>query len=347
MFSPNTLLVVGAGASCEVRMPSGYQLARTIASIANVHRDNYGNESTGDQELLALVTTIYRNDYGPRLEAMRQIARGIGTAPSIDAYIDRHAHVPYVPAMGKLLIAYQLLIAENHSELAVQNRNDELNLRRFETTWLNSLAQMLFDGVRRPDAGRIGAGLKIICFNYDRCIERYLLEAVRQGYDMTAIEAYQIVSRIKIIRPYGGLGPLPVVSSGGSGLDAVAFGQSPLDSALLPGIAQRLFTYTERVDDPALLQSIRDAVTEAEEVVFLGFAFHRQNMELLRSQEVGPSKRFLASGLGLSQPDADSVESDCRGLGRTPNDRPHKGVVVSLGTKAADLLKTYRRSLTA
>lgn len=42
VFRPNTLFVLGAGASCEVDMPSGTDLKKQIANDLNLLFDDWG-----------------------------------------------------------------------------------------------------------------------------------------------------------------------------------------------------------------------------------------------------------------------------------------------------------------
>jgi hypothetical protein len=46
-------------------------------------------------------------------------------------------------------------------------------------------------------------------------------------------------------------------------------------------IAHQINTFTEQQEDNEKLAIIRRTVQEAEVIVFLGFAFHERNMELL------------------------------------------------------------------
>jgi len=61
-------------------------------------------------------------------------------------------------------------------------------------------------------------------------------------------------------------------------------------------LAQRIKTYTEQVAGSEVTNGIRNEIERAEQVVFLGFAYHTQNMLLLRPFEELGSPDDLRNG---------------------------------------------------
>ena len=118
-------------------------------------------------------------------------------------------------------------------------------------------------------------------FNYDRCIEHYLFWSL-QRIGLTEDRATNIVRALKIIRPYGSLGSiLPHTPS------FLQFGadRARQDTfALIDRI--RTFTESEALHDKEILSI---ALTHAEMILFLGFGFHPQNLELLT---LSPNQAF-------------------------------------------------------
>jgi hypothetical protein len=120
--------------------------------------------------------------------------------------------------------------------------------------------------------------LSIINFNYDRCIEHFLFQAMQRLYP-TKGSGYltDLINRkLKIIHPYGVVGELEWRGSG----PTIQFGakDNSYDLAKLSG---GIRTYNEEVDDREKIEELRDLVRVAERIVFLGFHFHKQNIELI------------------------------------------------------------------
>ncbi len=101
-----------------------------------------------------------------------------------------------------------------------------------------------------------------------------------------------------VYHPYGKVGALPWQARGGT-----AFGDSPRYPQQLLPLVDQIKTFTERVEDEEAIADIRRAVSEAELVVFLGFAFHPQNMALLKPTSKANAKMVLSTGYDLSATD--------------------------------------------
>jgi hypothetical protein len=89
------------------------------------------------------------------------------------------------------------------------------------------------------------------------------------------------------------------------------FGGDVISSTLAQG-ANMFRTFTERTFEPdSQIEQNRNAVLEAETLVFLGFAFHMLNLGLLfgSPQEcaVSYSKQAFGTALGLSESVKDSI----------------------------------------
>lgn len=73
-------------------------------------------------------------------------------------------------------------------------------------------------------------------------------------------------------------------------------------------LSTRIKTYTEQIEQESTLTSIRNAVRHAECIVFLGFAYHKQNMRLLFKEHVVPKRTKPVFGTALGMSDADKSE---------------------------------------
>lgn len=322
MFKEKTLLVVGAGASSEIGMPLGSQLSDIIYAKSKFKFD-FDRLIEGDKFLYYYLRKKYSDikDSNLRLNAFARIREGIYLANSIDNFIDIHSDDPTIAEVGKLAIAVSIAQAEANSHLFVkQNDGKKLDLRSngVHNSWLDLFARILIEKTRKDKIDEIKNNISIICFNYDRCIEHYLIEAISQTFCINYNEAHQIVENMDIIHPYGTLGNLPGTQSI-KGTD-VAFGYN-IESGLDPWpLADRIKTYTEQINDQEILIKIRSAVRSASQIMFLGFAFHPQNMALLRAPSSGRGKRVFATGKGISPQENSEVTKRILSLFADPAD---------------------------
>lgn len=74
-------------------------------------------------------------------------------------------------------------------------------------------------------------------------------------------------------------------------------------------MAQQVRTFTERVEEGAQLAAMRASIAKADRIVFLGFAFHRQNVELL-SQVSQDHTEIVATAFGISLSDRSVIEDE-------------------------------------
>jgi hypothetical protein len=117
------VLVVGAGASREVNMPTGEELKRSIAEALNFHVEPF-QVAGGNQRI---VEALYRlvqgadgrpGDINPYLKAARLICDAMPQAPSIDNFIDSHRNDGRISQCGKLAVAACILAAEEKARFA-------------------------------------------------------------------------------------------------------------------------------------------------------------------------------------------------------------------------------------
>jgi hypothetical protein len=88
---------------------------------------------------------------------------------------------------------------------------------------------------------RVFLNVTIINCNYDRLIEQYIYSELRTRLDVSPHDAAQTVARLKMIRPYGSVSPLP--SFGGQ----ISFGQNlPDEIDNLPRLSFGIITFTEQ-----------------------------------------------------------------------------------------------------
>ncbi|MCA1444898.1 hypothetical protein I6F07_33060 [Ensifer sp. IC4062] len=180
MFRYGTTFVIGAGASAEFAMPVGTELAGLIQHSALLANLGSRDPKVGDETLYANFSRLWpRTNMDSRklaLTALSTINKGIHTAVSIDAFIDRFSDDPYITQLGKMLIALEISKAERESSLSdehwqVLRENPKADIKNKygkklvnpDDTWLGHFFRILCDGVRNPM--ELGNNIRIICFN--------------------------------------------------------------------------------------------------------------------------------------------------------------------------------------
>ena len=130
---------------------------------------------------------------------------------------------------------------------------------------------------------KIFDNLSIVNFNYDRCIEQFLARAICELFRKSDAEIHPLMERLQIFHPYGQVGHMQWARNG---LRKVGFGD--VDYEDLIGVANEIRTFNEQIEEGEELKIIREKIASAQRIVFLGFHFHSQNMELLKA--TGPGR---------------------------------------------------------
>jgi hypothetical protein len=267
------------------------------------------------------------------------MAQAMPMALSIDNYLDAHQHDPDVLLCGKLAITKAVLNAERASTLTYDHQREEaLDLGPLQDTWLAKLVNVLTEGVPKSDVERIFDNLTIISFNYDRCVKVFLRQALQVYYGLSDADVNELMGKLPLYHPYGSVGALPFESKQG-----VTFGSDRGGEALLM-VSKGIKTFTERVDDEDLLHEMRSCVGSSGQLIFVGFAFHRQNIELLSPEFPRSCSRVFATTMGISDSDTQIIQHEVAGR-FSPEHRElhfHK-----LGSTSADLFNHYWRTITA
>jgi hypothetical protein len=309
MFRANTVVVVGAGASVEVGLPVGSELLKQIVQLTHITFD-FSRQVSGDNAILQALRIILDEGgsvekLNAHLEAGWQLGRSAKQAISIDNVIDA-LEDQKVELVGKLGIARAILHAESSSQKFKPNQEGEemLDLSRFEDTWYSSLTKILTENVRKSSISELFNNLQIINFNYDRCLEQYLPYSLAEYYGVKPSEIREHMKTLIVHRPYGSVGKLPWQEGDAP---SVSFGHG--GPAQLAAVAQQIRTFTERVNEGAELAAMRDAIGQADRIIFLGFAFHRQNVELL-AERVQNHTEILATAHGISKSDQSVIDDE-------------------------------------
>lgn len=309
MIRTRTTLVIGAGASCELQMPSGPDLlARIVAGydFSRLGTPAQSRESVILARHLARHAEQLGRDPQDILRASQRLRQSARVATSIDAVLEQYDDDPLVAACGKIAIAFHIGQAETRATLreAPRQEGDLPLLGKPEECWLTWLGQLLTAGVPRSRLEQAFANLIIVSFAYDRSIEHFLPFALAMSHGLSLKDAQAIVAeRLVIHHPYGVVGRLPWQQ----GQDAHAEWAGSEQPWNIHAIAGQVRTHAERLADREWLHRLRGAVAESRRIVFLGCGFHAQNLELLFDHAPAHNPDVLATIHGLPDSAAPQV----------------------------------------
>ena len=240
------------------------------------------------------------NDRSRLARKSHYISEGVKHAASIDNYIHAHRADHELVAIGKLAIAHCILGAEAWSSLAYRENGHGFKGRQSNEnpiepnhSWIGLLIKTLSAG--RDFAGfcEAIASISFVCFNYDRCIERYLFGAASLIYPDTDFNFEDLSGALNIIHPYGYLGDLKP-EQGRIG----TFGNHQ-DERFLLTAASNIRTFTEGMESDVKLR-VGDAFALATNAVFLGYGFITVNDEFLFNESPFEIQTVLGTTFGVS-----------------------------------------------
>jgi hypothetical protein len=275
--------VIGAGASAEIGMPIGKDLKKQISALLSNERDELRRldlEQAAQFGIEAIEINYERIRNGEMTkyqlyDLMIKMVRALEYDVSIDNFLYNHQNNEAYQIFGKTAIFSTILKAEKKSALWTDVNNREYT-PILENTWYLSLFQQLIrQATLNTFVNRLN-DIQFITFNYDRSLEFYLFHSIQRSYEVASEKAAEIMSNIKIYHPYGQGGSLPYQKG------PLTFDYGAFQKYTENNLAQYLKTYTEGTDIKA--EDYKKAMFnlyEAEKVVFLGFAFHQQNIDLL------------------------------------------------------------------
>jgi hypothetical protein len=280
MLSGPTVLVLGAGSSVDFSMPVGSELAADIAQRLDL-RARYPGDG-----------------YRSFVQAGQKLASVLPAFSSIDDCLYTHGEDDKVRLMGKMAIARIIAERENQSWLGNlwgSNAEREIALGRMWGGWAQRLVRILATGLRAAERDQLFQSLTLVTFNYDRCAETAFFHAVRRTFDVASDEAARIMSRLQVVRPYGGLGQLPW-----AGREGEQFGNPAPD---LFALANQIRVYTDEEGERPDLEALQGKLQTAKNVVLLGFGFHPLNMRLLTiGREDGSTPNVFATAVNEPSP---------------------------------------------
>lgn len=185
-------------------------------------------------------------------EAFAEALANAGQA-SIDAFLNANQHQLGFRAIGKGAIAQVLL---EYEQKEITSRDDD---------WLDYIFKVMLDGISSPQNLVEKNKVAFITFNYDRLLESWLFRRIKYSFGISDAAAIDVLRLIPIQHVYGTLGTFPTTHNPHSWILA----------------SKGIRTIFDAEHDKAVLDAAEALLTSAQVICFLGFGFHRENIELL------------------------------------------------------------------
>ena len=347
MFRAKTVFVIGAGASAEVGLPVGAGLLIEITKLLDI-RYQTGRMISGDHVISDALKILLDEGgdvqkYNEHLHAAWQLIASAQQALSIDNVIDA-LEDEKIELVGKLAITRAILEAEKSSNYFRPDKkyHDRLDLRSFDNTWYSYFTKLLTENIKKSEINNIFENVEIINFNYDRCLEHYLPFSIGNYYGIDHNQVRQLMNRLIVHRPYGVAGRLPWQDGDNPSVD---FGSG--NARQIADVAAQIRTFTERLEEGDVLKGMESAVSSAERIIFLGFAFHRQNVDLINSH-CRLNVDILSTGYQISDSDKSVINSELlEAFSLDESGLSGHEYVEMPNMTCNDLFKNYWRTLTA
>jgi hypothetical protein len=317
MTDKKTLFILGAGASCEAKLPTGHELKKTIAELLDIHFNSYSESEGGDDKIrdaLIINASQKQESVYSYFHAAKHIRDAMPQSMSIDNFIDMQRGDKKIELCGKLAIVRSILSAERNSLLFFDNSNiyNNINFENIEKTWYANLMKLLTENCTKENLSQRLSSISLIIFNYDRCFEHFLYNSLQNCYRLKPDEAGKLVNEIKIYHPYGVVGKLPWQNKQNN--EPVEFGSKISPQELL-SLSGQIKTFTEGTDpNSSEITAIQSNMSNAHIIVFLGFAYHKQNMHLLMTDSPREKSRkgtyCFGTAKGKSKNDCNMIKED-------------------------------------
>jgi hypothetical protein len=264
MIENPTVLILGAGASMDFGYPSGRDLKdKVVKMIAILNNDAYRSlQKLGFDEYL--------------IKGFQEGLQRSGR-PSVDAFLE---HRPEFIEVGKAAMAAELMGYENINALFPVGGS-----------WYERLFQAINASFEELSSNR----LSIVTFNYDRSLDVYLFEAIKNAYGKKTEEVSDVLKSIPILHVHGKLGPLPWESDNGREYRS---SYDPLD---IKQAADNICIITEDHETKKEFSDAKKLISSSNRLIFIGFGYHSQNIERLGIDIHSGQLSIFGSAYGLTQ----------------------------------------------
>jgi hypothetical protein len=262
LITEKTLFILGAGA----HVPYGFPDAKGLRNQIILQFPNrIANMSSGN---LVVMSDIQQREKSKGIDFT--LAFRDSNLNSIDLFISLH---PELSATGKKAICISMIDNEiKHSG----------NIEYFDKDdWFRYLFNRAIGGIQSPAQSHnfLNNNFSFVTFNYDRLIEKYLAQSLRNSFNIDSSELYNFLNHFRVRHVYGKIASLPdeveiIINGDPSILD---YGTS-INKLQLDNVYQNIkIMYDERVSE----KDWTDIISSYKRIFFLGFGYADENMEVL------------------------------------------------------------------
>lgn len=284
MITKKVTFIVGAGASNDLGFPIGNVLKSEISS--DFFRILKGRSETN---LGTLSYALGRAGDGTNEIATRlkYIAENVVRAASIDNFLDNNRDDALILQVGKAGIAKCIAKYEEKSSIS-ESVIGNGHWSASDEFFLGNILHHVVRGHTKDDIESSLKNLGFVIFNYDRCVERYLDLWLSNNFGTPFKE--KVRQNVKFVHIYGSVGDY--FKSERFSLRSSEHTFFLNEHLELPNVIDRIKIFTEQKDSEVVGEA-NNLISEADVLMFLGFAFEEQNMSLFESQN-NESKRKKA-----------------------------------------------------
>lgn len=270
MIVKPTVFILGAGASMPYHFPSGAKLKKEVllrlrSDIEPNFVETLKDLGHSESEILEFRHCLY---YSGR--------------NSVDEFLEYRKE--FIP-IGKLTIALSLIPCEKIETLF-----------GVEGEWY----QYIFNKLSAPfeDFGK--NKLSIITYNYDRSLEYYLLESLKNSYGKSDMECADKLKLISFIHVHGKLGSLPWEKG-------IKRPYEPnYEKKSIRSISEKITIVSEDPKEYDVFDDCYEILAAAEFIYFFGFGYHDENLKRIN---IGDFAKRTPTGtaVGLGEAEKNNI----------------------------------------
>lgn len=302
MITRKTVLVLGAGASKPYGFPTGAELKDFIC---------YGSYRFAGRDFLRDFDAETLCHLGIAPNEVDKLTRSLNSSgrASVDAFLESR---PDLLQIGKIMIARALLPIEQPKLLFQdwpRRRANPNSADRLMGNWYELLFGALTEGTSSFEELDL-RHLKIITFNYDRSLEHFLFTAIANAYYKHEQEGKLAakLGEMTVLHVHGSLGMLPWQATDKEE-NSVPYQRTNPSVRHLQLAANGIKVLHEDDAKSPESEQARAILADGECLYFLGFGYHRRNMERLGINVLGPKGNVGGTMLGISYATQRRLES--------------------------------------
>ncbi len=277
MIKEDTVLILGAGASCPFKFPGGDALSEQIFNELN----------TESSFLFKVLRNLgYESDL---IWEFRNTLHGAGFL-TIDRFLQKR---PDFLDIGKSAIAAILLPYEVKS-----------NLFGFKNNWYKYIFQTLTEGTTKETL--LANRLKIVTFNYDRSLEHFLHTSIKNAFKVNDVESAELLKSIEIFHIHGQLGYLPWQPFRKEVNEVPYDCNKTSDIHLFTNMVEKAFKSIQLAleDSPPInargIDIAQQVIQFSKNIYILGFGYDIENLRKLNFQYIKGQKTIKGTSKGLT-----------------------------------------------